>query len=258
MKPEYENLLSETLASSSSSSSCHEGVESSDDVVVEDVKEALTGQNWRGPVERRGRPRKGCETKSKYRKAVEENDLVREIDEQQKSNVLEFHGASDPSVPILKERPEHRVIAYMRAQGLTRREIFIRLGGRYDRGGKPVSGTSKFSYVHLGNILQQPWSRRIVAELQHEAGMDQVSAAIEAELPGAVETVTEIMYDKEASANARLAAARELLDRGLGKPTQHVSREDAAPLESLEKEAEAIDAESEEISKELKRLGVNE
>jgi hypothetical protein len=49
----------------------------------------------------------------------------------------------------------------------------------------------------------------------------------------AIATLAEIMEDSEGNPQARIAAAKELLDRGYGKPTQHVEasgKEGAPPL----------------------------
>jgi len=225
-----------------------------EEVEVFEVGTELNG--FRGP--RPGRPRKGEETKTKFHDRVAEDETYREIvNVQAQEQSMDLFNAADPSVPIIREKFEHRVLAYMRAQGLTRKEIFIRLGGEYDAKGKPVSGTAKYSYTHLGNIFAQPWFRRKVVELQHEAGLDQVEAAIAAELPSAVETVVEIMNDIKASHTARLSAATQLLDRGLGRPVQRVEQNNTNSHTHVIEDARVIDRELEALDQELKQLGAS-
>jgi len=222
------------------------------EMLTDSVSEALTG--WRGT--KPGHPGKGNVTKRKYQEEKAKGGVVAAFDEQQKSDPLDLFNAQDPSVPILKESPEHRMLAYMRARGMSRKEIFTQLGGTYDLDRKPISGSGKFSYAHIGNILKQPWFRSQVIKLQHEAGMDMVEVAIRAEMPSAVEIIVEIMNDDEAPSTARLAAASQILDRGLGKPVQRVENTQKGNIDHVLHDARELDRKLEQTRQELKQLGV--
>lgn len=208
---------------------------------------------FRGP--RPGRPPKGQEKKKKFHGV--ENEVYREMDRQSKDSDLALFNAADPSVPIIHEKIEHRAMAYMRASGLTRKEIFIQLGGQFTDKGVPISGTGQYSYAHIGNILNQPWFRKRVVELQHQAGVSGVEAAIQAETPAAVETIVDIMRDEKASATARLNAANSILDRGLGKAVQRVESTNLHAHKHVHSDAREVEHELKVINQELKQLGVS-
>jgi hypothetical protein len=210
--------------------------------------------DWRGGT-KPGRPKKGEETKKRF--AETRNEVYREIDKQTRESDLDLFNAADPSVPIIKEKFEHRGIAYMRASGLTRKNIFERLGGRFNQDGKPISGSGQYSYCHLGNILNQPWFRKRVVELQHEAGFEGVEASIRAELPSAVETVVEIMNDEKASHTARLNAAAQVLDRGLGKAVQKVESKNLHAHQHVHEDANVLMKELRAVEQELKQQGAS-
>jgi hypothetical protein len=211
---------------------------------------------WRGGTPP-GRPKKGQETKKRVAERVESDEFYAEITRQAKESHLDLYNPAEPSVAIVKEKFEHRAIAYMRASGLSRKEIFERLGGQFHPNGAPISGTAKYSYTHLGNILQQPWFRKRVVELQHEAGFDQIEASIKAVLPEAVDTVVEIMEDRGATPAARLNAANSILDRGLGKPVQRVEQNNTNSHTHVIDDARQLDREMEIIQQELKQLGAS-
>lgn len=211
--------------------------------------------NWRGGTPP-GRPKKGLETKQVFHDRVDADETYAEVVDSAKASHLDLYNPAEPSVALVKEKFEHRTLAYMRASGLSRKEIFERLGGEF-RNGKPVSGTGQYSYTHLGNIFQQPWFRQRVIALQHEAGFDQVEASIRAELPNAVDTIVTIMEDNKASPTARLAAATQILDRGLGKPVQRVEQNNTNSHTHVIEDARELDREMATIENELKQLGAS-
>ncbi|MCW5141069.1 hypothetical protein [Burkholderia cenocepacia] len=48
--------------------------------------------------------------------------------------------------------------------------------------------------------------------------------------PNMIDVLAKIAQSRSAPAAAKVAAARELLDRGYGKPTQHVAGPDGGPI----------------------------
>ena len=207
---------------------------------------------FRGP--KPGRPKKGQETKRSFHGV--ENEVYREMDRQAHDDNLALFNVADPSVPIISEKIEHRAMAYMRASGLTRKDIYVQLGGRFDSHNKPISGSGQYSYTHIGNIIAQPWFRKRVVELQHEAGFSGIEASIQAEVPNAVEVIVDVMNDTKASHTARLNAANAILDRGLGKPIQKVESTNKHAHLHVHEDVKEVENELLKINQELKQLGV--
>lgn len=211
-------------------------------------------KGWRGGTPP-GRPKKGQETKQRHRDRLDNDQTYADYVASAETEDRQLHNPAEPSVPIIREKFEHRALAYMRAQGMSRKDIFERLGGQFNEKRQPISGTGKYSYVHLGNIFNQPWFRKTVLELMHEAGFDQVESAIQVELPTAVETIVEVMNNKKASPSSRLSAANSLLDRGLGKPVQRVEQNNTNSHTHVIEDARELDREIEKVEQELKQLG---
>lgn len=61
----------------------------------------------------------------------------------------------------------------------------------------------------------------------------QVRALAQVHTLAAINTLAEIMDDKKKSASCRIAAAKELLDRGHGKPTTPIEVEATVRLETV-------------------------
>lgn len=150
-------------------------------------------------------------------------------------NPERLEGDTLPSTFILKEKPEHRIVIYLKAQGLSNKEIARRIG---------------YQESWVAQILRQPWARaRLVKEIG-EQGRDAIASLLQGTVEDSLFTLIDIRDSKDAKAADRVAAANSLLDRFLGKPTQRVETkteelgrvEDVAKLESeitlLEKEIE--------------------
>ena len=112
-----------------------------------------------------------------------------------------------PNLRILHEKPEHRIILFLKAQGLSNVEIARKTG---------------FQNAWIGQVLRQPWARqRLVEELQ-AIGVDAISTMVKAAAPDAMWRLITEMDNEKARPSERTAAANAVLDRFLGKPVQHV------------------------------------
>lgn len=67
------------------------------------------------------------------------------------------------------------------------------------------------------------------AQLKAEATLKELAAQ---HTPEAVETLVALFQDKETPAAARVAAIKEILDRGHGKPPQALTGEGGGPIQS--------------------------
>lgn len=140
-----------------------------------------------------------------------------------------------PNFAIINEKAEHRLIVYLKARGMSNREVAQRTG---------------YSEPWVSQIVRQPWFRlRIVQELK-EAGLDKVAQILEASAVDSIFTLLEIRDDEKAPRAVRRACADSLLDRWLGKPTVHVKHDgDRVPSTP---EITAVDAELQQIEQQLK------
>lgn len=195
----------------------------------------------------RGRPNTGKgfgPSSNQFDEQVHNNDVL---------NGLDLHNAGSPQFHIQKEKPEHRFLIYLFAQGHSTKEIFLQLGGEWDTElNKPIPGTGHYTYCWLTQIRKQAWFREQLTNFLHEAGKDLISAKLELEVSPSLEVVINIRDDTSLPAAVRLRAADSLIDRHLGKPVQHVKSESVHTVNSFEKSAEELNAELKQIEGELK------
>lgn len=111
-----------------------------------------------------------------------------------------------PSTIVQKEKPQHRIIAYMSASGATPQRIADETG---------------YGVQMVRILLNQDWMKAHIALLIHENFNDDISGLLKA---GAVDALMTIRNLSTESLNekVRLSAAQDLLDRYRGKPTQFV------------------------------------
>jgi hypothetical protein len=139
-----------------------------------------------------------------------------------------------PNLAILAEKPEHRVIVYLKAQGLSNKEVAEKTG---------------FTYPWVSQIVRQPWFRlRLVQELK-DAGIDQISSVLKSSALDSVYTLIDLRDDVTAPKAVRRSCADSLLDRFLGRAVQKVeTAESRLPRTS---EIQAVEKELAEVNKQL-------
>lgn len=167
-----------------------------------------------------------------------------------------LHGATRPPYIIQQERPEHRFLIFLYAQGMSTKDIYLQLGGEWDSSRNlPISGTSaQYSYQHLHTIRRQAWFQTKLVEYMEQCGKDVIRARFEAELMPSIEKVVAIRDAQDAPMQLQLRAAESLIDRFLGKPLQHVQALPVASVDKYEKDAAALVKETEALEAELKNL----
>lgn len=132
-----------------------------------------------------------------------------------------------PNATIDSERPEHRIILYLKCQGLGNREIAER---------------TNYSYGHVCQVIRQPWFRAKFIQVLKETQGDSVESYLRAEALNTLETLVEIR-DTATTDGARVAACNALADRIWGKAVQKVQTQklptpDEATTEMAELEKE--------------------
>lgn len=145
-----------------------------------------------------------------------------------------FYNDSDPSYVVLEEKPEHRMMVFLKARGLSNIEIGERM---------------RYSHQHVSQLVRQPWFKlRLVQELS-EAGRDQLTELFKVEAINSALKLVELRDDPETPRAVVKSSCDSLLDRFLGKPIAKVETSEHK-LPSTE-ETRKIDQQLAEIDKEL-------
>ncbi len=166
-----------------------------------------------------------------------------------------LHNATPPSHVIQQEKSEHRFLVFLFAQGKSAKTIFLELGGEWDEElGRPVAGTGQWSYSRLIQIRKQTWFQKALISYLEECGRDVITARLEAECGASIDTVVELRDNKQAPPAVRLNAAKDILDRFLGKATQKVEVTQSKSVSDYESELEEIKREEESLTNELRHL----
>jgi len=116
------------------------------------------------------------------------------------------------------EKWEHRIIAYLKAQGYSGKEISERTG---------------YSYGGVLQILQLPWVKAVIMEEVTQAGKDAVKQVLEATTLDNVYFLMETRDNEQCARRDRITAAKELLDRSLGKANQPITHLQGRDLDAL-------------------------
>lgn len=165
-----------------------------------------------------------------------EPNLARRLAEYDDSGKALFNdnvvrGADDGVVLLKKERPDHRIMVMLKAQGKSTAEIAQFLD---------VTPTT------VNYVLRQPWARQMLISLIHASGEQGIDAFLQSELLPSMMKLVEVRDDPVAKKSEQLAAANSLIDRFLGKPMQRVETAkapDPVDLAQLQKESERLELE---------------
>lgn len=147
-----------------------------------------------------------------------------------------FFNGKDPNLAILHEKPEHRLLLYMKAQGASNKEIAEQSG---------------YTQPWLSQLFRQPWAQQRLIEIMNQCGKDRVTTLIASAAEDSVLTLIELRDDPESPAAVRRSAAENLLDRYLGKPKQQV---DVVQKGTSAEDVQEIDRELELLTAEENRL----
>jgi hypothetical protein len=146
-----------------------------------------------------------------------------------------LHGDTPPSQVINKEQPVHVLMCYMQASGKDTQEIATATG---------------YSLASIRNIQRQPWYRARFLRLTATEGGDNVRKFLDGQVMSSLETLVEIRDENKTSRpHVSAAAANSILDRAMGKPTQHVETEShsfthpAQSVDEINQQIAAMDAE---------------
>lgn len=133
----------------------------------------------------------------------------------------DLHNGRDPHYNIKHERLEHRVIIYLKAEGLSNKEV------------AEVSG---FTPVAVSNILRQPWAKRRVLEIIQSKGSDAVETVLKSSALDSIYKLIELRDSPLTQPETQRKSANDLLDRLFGKPNQPVQHSGNLDLTKLSDE----------------------
>lgn len=142
---------------------------------------------------------------------IESTDFL--VDEElDKENIPFYKGlhGENTCYVVQREKPFHRTIAYMFAEGKKAIEIC------------EITGYSPFA---ISNLQKQPWFERTVLEMVEAHGGNRVQSFLDQKVMPALETLADVMEDEETSSRDKISAANSILDRKFGKPNQGITLE---------------------------------
>lgn len=147
-------------------------------------------------------------------------------------DVEPLHNAKPPNVEIQHEKPEHRLMVYMKANGKSNAEVARQLGK---------------TQAWVSQIVRQKWFRkRVLAEMKERSDMS-IDKLLAHEAEGSLDTLIELR-DHAQSEQVRATSAINILDRFLGKPTQRIEKQKTTSnrVEEIEQlQAELVELEAE-------------
>lgn len=156
------------------------------------------------------------------------------------SSPLALNGTRLPNFAIIHEKPEHRLIVYLKAQGLTNRE---------------VARKSDYTEAWISQVTRQPWFQLRLLELVRESGGETVKEFLGAQLEPSILRLVHLR-DHAESESVQLGATVNLLDRFLGKPVQRTEAKldvthRESRVENIDEEMKMLEAEEQAIRTKL-------
>lgn len=150
---------------------------------------------------------------------------------------LRLHGDRRPNLAISHEKPEHRVILYLKAQGMSNKEVADRTG---------------YTQPWISQVVRQPWFKIRLLEELRTAGLDEVQTVLKGTTLDCVMNLIEIAQGNVAGAKVSdiRAANDSLIDRVLGKPKQTVDVNETRRSENVA----AIESEIENKERRLAQI----
>lgn len=132
-----------------------------------------------------------------------------EVEQDYKGTSTGLYNDRQPNLAVLSEKPEHRIVIFLKAQGMSNNEIAKRTG---------------YTYPWVSQLLRQPWARLRLVEEITASGRNAVEEMLKSAAEDSVYTLISERDNANAKPAERISAANSLLDRFLGKPTQKVEQ----------------------------------
>lgn len=175
-----------------------------------------------------------------YRPKEQEFDLAdlvqpKRIQTEQSCSIIEQHLADKPvnsaDVPFFnarqgaytlqEEKPRHRLMCLLSAEGFNNTEIAAQLG---------------YTSVHVNYVLKQPWALSFISKLLAEKGGNAVQEILQGAAQKAAEHLCKTIDDTKVPASVRAKCANDILDRVFGRAQQIVLHGSVDPTEMTDEE----------------------
>lgn len=144
------------------------------------------------------------------------------------AGVEEPRGLFNPREPhyvLQSERPVHRAIVFLAAQGLSYVEIAQELG---------ITPTC------VQYVTKQPWAEKEILEQIHKNGGEAVAVVLSQQALPSVMKLIELRDSEKVAAEVQRKSANDLLDRIFGRPNQPVTHRTEDLQEMSDAELQAI------------------
>lgn len=129
-----------------------------------------------------------------------------EVDVVETAEIPRLVNPLEPAYVLQHEKYEHRIVAFMKAQGLNDKEIAEKTG---------------LHTVTIGYIKKQPWFEKLVLSEIHKKG-EEALAVLSAATVESAKALIAIMREAE-NLETKRKACNDILDRRYGKPNQPMS-----------------------------------
>jgi hypothetical protein len=140
---------------------------------------------------------------------------------------------------IKSEKPEHRLMLWLKLQGHNAKEIATITG---------------YTPEHVRTVCKQPWFREAFCRISTEQGQDAVQTFLEGHVVEACEGLVDL--GQHASTDSvKLSAWSTILDRVRGKPAVKIETKNASTVDVTVTTVADLLSESQRLSKELAARG---
>lgn len=161
-----------------------------------------------------------------------------EIAKEYENSPHRLYNDTKPNFAIKHERPEHRMMVYMKAQGLSNGDIARHFG---------------YTEPWTSQVLRQPWARKMLVDVLQTSGVEAVQGALQTSALDSVFKLIDLRDDPKAPYNVQANCAINILDRILGKPTQKI--ESSSTVTHVSQDVAEVEKELATIDAELARIG---
>lgn len=142
---------------------------------------------------------------------------------------------------IKHERPEHRLMLWLKLNGHSNKE---------------VANTTGYAYHTVCQVVKQPWFVENFCRLSSEMGKDSVQTFLEGEVMDALHRTVELAKNADSDA-VKTANNREILDRFLGKSVVKAEVKSTGTIDHIVVDAAALIEESRKLDQRLSANGLN-
>lgn len=147
-------------------------------------------------------------------------DTISEYTEVSIDKDTQLFNQRSPAYFLQAERPEHRIIIYLKAEGYSNLEIADKVG---------------WTPAGVANIVKQPWAAKRIVEIIQQKGGDAVQQLLQGSAVDMVQRLITEANEAQCSRD-RITAADKVLDRIYGKPNQSIVHHKGTDLNRLSDE----------------------